>query len=68
MVGSNVPDTLMGNQDLRAKGDSTTKAKVCMTFWVTPEKRAEIKAYAADHDMTVSRLILESLNTRMKNG
>lgn len=58
--------TLMGNQDLAHKGDSTTKnGKVCMTFWVTPEHRAEIKAYAAEHDTTASRLIVEGLKMRM---
>lgn len=58
--------TLMENQDTKRKGDSTGKDKVMMTFWVTPERRAEIKAYAADHDMTVSRLIVEGINLRMK--
>lgn len=57
--------TLMSNQDVR-KGDSATRGdKVCMTFWVTPERRAAIKAYAADHEMTVSRLIIEALNEKM---
>lgn len=60
--------TLMGNQDL-SKGDSTTRGdKVCVTFWCSPEKRAEMKAFAADHDMTVSRLILEAVEARMKRG
>lgn len=60
--------TLMGNQDL-SKGDSTTrKDKVCMTFWCSPGKRAEMKAFAAEHDMTVSRLILESVEARMRKG
>lgn len=57
--------TLMGNQDAR-KGDSTTRGdKVCVTFWCSPEKRAAMKAYAAEHEMTVSRLILESVDARM---
>lgn len=58
--------TLMGNQDER-KGDSTTRGdKVCITFWVTPERRAAMKAFAADHEMTVSRLIVEAVEKRMK--
>lgn len=57
--------TLMGNQDTRRKGDSTGRDKVCVTFWVTPEKREELKAYAADHDMTQSRVIVEGLNWRL---
>ena len=60
--------TLMGNQDLK-KGDSTTRGdKVCITFWCSPEKRAEMKAFAAEHEMTVSRLILEAVEMRMKKG
>lgn len=60
--------TLMGNQDL-SKGDSTTRGdKVCVTFWCSPEKRADMKAFAADHDMTVSRLILEAVDARMQRG
>lgn len=60
--------TLMGNQDL-SKGDSTTRGdKVCVTFWCSPEKRAEMKAFAADHDMTVSRLIIEAVEAKMKRG
>lgn len=64
------PLTLMGNQDTENKGDSGAgsgkKEKVLMTFWVTPEKREEIKAYARDHDMTASRVIVEGINWRLK--
>lgn len=59
------PRKLMDNQDTTHKGDSFGRDRVQMTFWVTPEKRAEMKAYAADHDMTVSRLIVEAINERM---
>lgn len=60
--------TLMGNQDL-SKGDSTTRGdKVCMTFWCSPERRAAMKAYAAEHDMTVSRLIIEAVEDKMTRG
>jgi hypothetical protein len=59
-------DTLMGNQDLRHKGDSTARKKgKCVTFWVTDEQKQAISAYAADHGMTVSRLIIEGLEMRM---
>jgi hypothetical protein len=58
-------DTLMGNQDLH-KGDSTARKKgKCITFWVTDEQKQAISAYAADHGMTVSRLIIEGLEMRM---
>lgn len=59
--------TLMGNQDLQHKGDSTNTRKKgkCITFWVTDAQKAEISAYAAEHNMTVSRLIVEGLEMRM---
>ncbi len=65
-----VSDTLMGNQDTVNKGDSTSSRKKgkCVTFWVTDEKKAEIAAFAAEHDTTVSRLILEGLELRMKQN
>lgn len=60
--------TLMGNQDTRHKGDSTSSRKKgkCITFWVTDEQKAEISAFAAQHNTTVSRLIVEGLELRMK--
>lgn len=59
--------TLMGNQDLQSKGDSTSSRKKgkCITFWVTDEQKAEISAFAAEHNTTVSRLIVEGLELRM---
>lgn len=59
--------TLMGNQDLRDKGDSTSTRKKdkCITFWVSTEQKLEISAYAAEHNTTVSRLIVEGLEMRM---
>ena len=62
------PQMLMGNQDLRHKGDSTSTRKKgkCITFWVTDEQKAEISAYAAEHNTTVSRLIVEGLELRMQ--
>lgn len=60
--------TLMGNQDTRHKGDSMSSRKKgkCITFWVTDEQKAEISAFAAQHNTTVSRLIVEGLELRMK--
>lgn len=59
--------TLMGNQDTRGKGDSTSRKKgKCITFWVTEEQKQEISSYAADHNVTVSRLIIEGLEMRMQ--
>lgn len=59
-------ETLMGNQDTRNKGDSTTRKKgKCVTFWVTDEQKQAISTYASDHNMTVSRLIIEGLEMRM---
>ncbi len=62
--------TLMGNQDLQHKGDSTSTRKKgkCITFWVTDEQKADISAFAAEHNTTVSRLIVEGLELRMKRG
>lgn len=62
-----VSSTLMGNQDTRHKGDSTSTRKKgkCITFWVTDEQKAEISTYAAEHNTTVSRLIIEGLEMRM---
>lgn len=61
-------ETLMGNQDTRYKGDSTIRKRgKCITFWVTDEYKQEISAYAADHNMTVSRLIIEGLEIRMRS-
>lgn len=66
-IPSTASKTLMGNQDLRGKGDSTSTRKKgkCITFWVTEEQKAEISAYAAEHNTTVSRLIVEGLEMRM---
>lgn len=59
--------TLMGNQDTRGKGDSTSRKKgKCITFWVTEEQKQEISSYAADHNVTISRLIIEGLEMRMQ--
>ena len=60
--------TLMANQDTRNKGDSTNTRKKgkCITFWVTDEQKTEISAYAAEHNTTVSRLIVEGLELRMR--
>lgn len=59
--------TLMANQDTQHKGDSvnTRKKGKCITFWVTPEQKLKISAYAAEHDMSISRLIVEGLEARM---
>lgn len=70
MVDTPVSSTLMGNQDTVNKGDSTNTRKKgkCITFWVTPEQKSEISAYAAEHNTTVSRLIVEGLEMRMNQG
>lgn len=59
--------TLMGNQDTKHKGDSTAgrRKEKCITFWVTEGQKLEIGAYAAAHNTTVSRLIIEGLEMRM---
>lgn len=59
--------TLMDNQDTTGKGDSSAHKKTRqMTFWVTEGQRARIKKYAQQHDMSVSRLVIEGLEMRMK--
>lgn len=61
--------TLMGNQDTRNKGDSTSRKKgECITFWVTEEQKQEMSTYAAEHNTTVSRIIIEGLEIRMGKG
>lgn len=69
-VDTPVSSTLMGNQDTVNKGDSTSTRKKgkCITFWVTDEQKAEISAFAAEHNTTVSRLIVEGLEMRMNQG
>ena len=69
-VAEAASSTLMGNQDTVNKGDSTNSRKKgkCITFWVTDEQKAEISAYAAEHNTTVSRLIVEGLEMRMQQG
>ena len=66
-VAEAASSTLMGNQDTVNKGDSTSSRKKgkCITFWVTDEQKAEISAFAAEHNTTVSRLIVEGLELRM---
>lgn len=70
MIDTQVSSTLMGNQDTVNKGDSTSTRKKgkCITFWVTDEQKAEISAFAAEHNTTVSRLIVEGLEMRMNQG
>lgn len=59
--------TLMGNQDTKNKGDSgAVKKDKLMSFWVTPGQYEEIKGYAQAHRMSMSRLIIEGLEMRMR--
>lgn len=69
-VEHNLAPALMGNQGTVNKGDSTSTRKKgkCITFWVTDEQKAEISAFAAEHNTTVSRLIVEGLEMRMNQG
>ena len=61
--------TLMGNQDTRNKGDSTSRKKgECITFWVTEEQKQEMSTYAAEHNTTVSRIIIEALRYAWVKG
>lgn len=56
----------MGNQVTRGRRGSTSRKKgKCITFWVADEQKRAISAYAADYNMTVSRLITEGLEMRM---
>lgn len=58
--------TLMGNQDTADKGDTgRTRKSVQITLWVTPQRRDEIRAFAAKRDISVARLINEGLAMRM---
>lgn len=63
------PAKLMDFQDTLNKGDGSPKArkkKVQISFWVSEERRDEIRRYAEEHEMTVSRLVVEGLNWRLK--
>lgn len=58
--------TLMGNQDTANKGDTgRTRKTAQITLWVTPQRRDEIRAFAAKRDISVARLINEGLAMRM---
>lgn len=60
---------LMDNQDTKAKGDSTARGRKkskMVSVWMTPEQKAKYSGYAAEHDMSLSRLIIEGLELRIK--
>ena len=58
------------SQDNTNKGNSTKydKKGECITFWVTEEQKQEMSTYAAEHNTTVSRIIIEGLEIRMGKG
>ena len=60
----------MDRQDTRGKGDSSSSRKKgkLLTVWVTDEFKAELNAYAAEHDIPVSQLVREGLALRMGRG
>ena len=61
------PETLMGNQDTSARGDSTRPGrKVPMSFVLDPALRDELRAYAASHRKSVSELIREGIEWRIR--
>lgn len=50
----------MGTQDTRGKGDSTARKKdSCIIFWAADGQKQKTSTYAADHNTTVSGLIIE---------
>lgn len=57
---------LMDNQDTENKGDSVGTKKVMITFWTTPEKKAELKEYAAAHGVTQTHVLIDGLNWALK--
>lgn len=62
-------EKLMDAQDMRGKGSSAArhgKKNKCMTFWVTEDFKARVAAYADEHEISISRLIVEGLEMRMK--
>lgn len=68
--------TLMENQDEnkgsgagpKRRKPEVRKKSVCVTFWCTPEQKEAIQTYADGHYMSMSRLIQEGLEMRMKEG
>lgn len=57
---------LMDNQDTKNKGDSLGTERVMITFWTTPEKKAELKEYAASHGVTQTHVLMDGLNWALK--
>ena len=54
--------TLMGNQDTRGRGNLTARKKdSCIIFWDADGQKQKTSAYAADHNTTVSELIIEAV-------
>ena len=66
MPAGEASTTLMGTQDTRSKGDSTARKKdSCIIFWAADGQKQKTSTYAADHNTTVSGLIIEGLEMRM---
>lgn len=62
------PASLMANQDL-AKGDrkkQRRKRDKSINFWVTEEQRDRFRAYADARGVSLSRLIVETLEERIE--
>lgn len=62
------PASLMDNQDL-AKGDRKKQRRnrdKSISFWVTEEQRDRFRAYADARGMSLSRLIVETLEERIE--
>ncbi len=53
--------SLMSNQDTKEKGDAVSGERVMITFWVSPDKKQELKEYAKEHGVTQTHVLLNGL-------
>lgn len=53
--------SLMSNQDTAGKGDAVGADRVMITFWVSPNKKQELKEYAKEHGVTQTHVLLNGL-------
>lgn len=58
--------TLMSKQDTKNKGDAAGSERVMLTFWVSPEKKQQLKEYAQAHGVTQTHVLVNGLDWALK--